>query len=71
LIEHTYHNIEHPFCQAGKEKNLKIHIDFPGGGWFDLERPPMERDRFYALCYVVAGALVVSLLLGIVYLLLN
>ncbi len=43
---------------------MKIHIDLPGGGKFDFERQPMQLEKFYALCYVAAGALVVIFLVG-------
>ena len=55
---------EHPFCQAGKEKKLKIHIDLPWGGHLRFEREPMEREKFYALVALAAWALFVALLLG-------
>lgn len=43
---------------------MKLHIDLPWGGAFDLERQPMEPAKFYALCALAAGALLVALLLG-------
>lgn len=43
---------------------MKLHIDLPWGGTFELERQPMDHEKFYALCGVAAWALLVSLFLG-------
>jgi len=43
---------------------LKIHIDLPWGGHLRFEREPLEREKFYALVALAAGALFVALLLG-------
>lgn len=43
---------------------MKIHIDFPWGGTFEMERQPMEPEKFYALCGLAGAALLVTLLLG-------
>lgn len=45
---------------------MKIHIDLPWGGAFELEREPMEREKFLALVLLAAGVLLVALLLGAV-----
>lgn len=45
---------------------MKIHIDFPWGGAFEMERKPMELEKFYALCGVAGAVLFVALLLGAV-----
>ena len=45
---------------------LKIHIDLPWGGTFDMDRQPLGLSKFYALCGVVSGTLLVTLFLGIV-----
>lgn len=45
---------------------MKIHIDLPWGGTFDLERQPLGLEKFYALCGLAGAALLVTLLLGAV-----
>lgn len=45
---------------------MKLHIDFPWGGAFEMERKPMELEKFYSLCGLAGGALFVALLLGAV-----
>lgn len=45
---------------------MKLHIDLPWGGAFEMERQPMGLEKFYALCYVAGGVLLVVLLLGAV-----
>jgi len=49
-----------PFCQAGKEKNLKIDLKIPGGGELHFEKRPMSDDvRFELLIgLILAGVLV-------------
>jgi len=63
-MERLYFSTRVPFCQAGKEKILKIHIDLPWGGHLHIEREPMSMDKFSLLCALAAGALFVLLLLG-------
>lgn len=43
---------------------MKLHVDLPWGGTFELERQPMEREKFYAVCCIVGAGLFVALLLG-------
>ncbi len=43
---------------------MKIHIDLPWGGHLRYEREPMEREKFYALVALAAGALFVALIFG-------
>lgn len=43
---------------------MKIHIDLPWGGYLRFEWEPLEREKFYALVALAAGALFVALLLG-------
>ncbi|MEY8385958.1 hypothetical protein AALC17_01535 [Oscillospiraceae bacterium 38-13] len=45
---------------------MKIRIEFPGGEKVELERQPMALNKFYALCYIFAGILFVTLILGCV-----
>lgn len=47
-----------------RRKILKIHIDLPWGGSLDIEREPMEFDRFCLLCMLAAGAMLVALLMS-------
>lgn len=44
---------------------MKIHIDLPWGGAFDMERKPMELEKFYSLCGVAGVALFVLLLCSV------
>ena len=44
---------------------MKLHIDLPWGGCLDIERQPMQMEKFYALCGVAGGALVVLLFVGL------
>lgn len=52
------------FLSSRKGEILKIHIDLPWGGTFELEHQPMDREKFYALCGVAGAGLFVVLLLG-------
>lgn len=45
---------------------MKLHVDLPWGGVLDLERQPLEPEKFYALCGLAGAALFVTLLLGAV-----
>lgn len=45
---------------------MKLHIDLPWGGKFEMERQPMGLEKFYALCGLGGAALFVTLLLGAV-----
>lgn len=48
---------------------MKIHLDLPWGGVFELEREPREPlqwEKFIALVLLAAGVLLVALLLGAV-----
>ena len=64
LMKRLYFSTRVPFCQAGKEKILKIHIDLPWGGHLHIERELMSMDKFRLICALAAGGLVVLLLLG-------
>lgn len=46
---------------------MEIRVPLPWGGEFYYRREPrkpMDKDKFYAVCYLLAGALVVTLILG-------
>lgn len=45
---------------------MKIHVDLPWGGTFEMERQPMKMEKFHVLCGLAAGVLVVTLFLGVV-----
>ena len=44
---------------------MKIHMDLPWGGTLDIEREPMDFDKFALLCALCAGAMVVALLASV------
>ena len=43
---------------------MKLHIDLPWGGTFEMDRQPLGLEKFYALCGLAGAALFVALLLG-------
>lgn len=45
---------------------MKIHLDLPGGGCFEIERKPrepMSYERFEAICWVIALGLFLAFIL--------
>ena len=60
LMEQTYCRTDVPFCQAGKEKNLKIYLKTPGGEK-QKKKDPISERRFMAVCRLIAFALYVEL----------
>ncbi len=45
---------------------MKIRLTLPGGGMFEYQREPMSDGRFYAVCCVIGGAMVLALFLAMI-----
>ena len=66
MIEQLYCSTCVSFCQAGKEKKLKIYFKSRHGREFRLEgkpREPMEIERFYTLAALVVIAMILTAML--------
>ena len=45
---------------------MKIRFTLPWGGEFEYQREPMSEGRFYAVCFLIGGAMVLALFLAMI-----